>query len=59
MQLVLHIHDELIFEVPEEKAKKIAKLLSVTMENCVKLAVPLRVKLRIGKTWGTLKEVKL
>lgn len=58
VRLVLHLHDELIFEVPEEKAKKIAKVLSVTMENCVKLNVPLKVKLKIGKSWGELKEVK-
>ncbi|XP_065358466.1 DNA polymerase theta [Calliphora vicina] len=59
VRLVLHLHDELIFEVPEEKAKKIAKVLSITMENCVKLNVPLKVKLKIGKSWGALKEVKL
>lgn len=59
VRLVLHLHDELIFEVPEDKAKKIAKVLSITMENCVKLNVPLKVKLKIGKSWGNLKEVKL
>ncbi|XP_061390041.1 DNA polymerase theta [Musca vetustissima] len=59
VRLVLHLHDELIFEVPEDKAKKIAKVLSITMENCVKLNVPLKVKLKIGKSWGDLKEVKL
>ncbi|XP_075148990.1 DNA polymerase theta [Haematobia irritans] len=59
VRLVLHLHDELIFEVPEDKAKKIAKVLSITMENCVKLNVPLKVKLKIGKSWGDLKEVKI
>lgn len=59
VRLVLHLHDELIFEVPEDKAKKIAKVLSVTMENCVKLNVPLKVKLKIGKSWGELQEIKL
>lgn len=59
VRLVLHLHDELMFEVPEEKAKKIAKVLSLTMENCVKLSVPLKVKLKIGKSWAGLKEVKL
>uniref|UniRef100_A0A1I8PUM1 DNA-directed DNA polymerase n=1 Tax=Stomoxys calcitrans TaxID=35570 RepID=A0A1I8PUM1_STOCA len=59
VRLVLHLHDELIFEVPEDKAKKIAKVLSITMENCVKLNVPLKVKLKIGKSWGDLKEVRL
>ncbi|XP_068152426.1 DNA polymerase theta [Drosophila tropicalis] len=57
VNLVLHLHDELIFEVPEDKAKKIAKVLSLTMESCVKLSVPLKVKLKIGRSWGALKEV--
>ncbi|XP_055853276.1 DNA polymerase theta [Episyrphus balteatus] len=59
VNLVLHLHDELIFEVPEDKAKKVAKVLSITMENCVRLSVPLKVKLKIGKSWGDLREVKL
>lgn len=59
VSLVLHLHDELVFEVPEDKSKKIAKVLSITMENCVKLSVPLKVKLKIGKSWGDMKEVKL
>lgn len=59
VNLVLHLHDELIFEVPVDKAKKVAKILSLTMENCVKLNVPLKVKLKIGRSWGELKEIKV
>lgn len=59
VRLVLHLHDELLFEVPEEKAKKIAKILSITMENCVKLNVPLKVKLKIGRNWAELKEIRM
>jgi len=29
------------------------------MENCVKLTVPLKVKLKIGRNWGELKEIKI
>ncbi|XP_039491520.1 DNA polymerase theta [Drosophila santomea] len=58
VDLVMHLHDELIFEVPAGKAKKIAKVLSLTMENCVKLSVPLKVKLRIGRSWGELEEFR-
>lgn len=56
VHLVMHLHDELIFEVPDDKAKKIAKVICLTMENCVKLQVPLKVKLQIGRSWGLLKE---
>ncbi|KAH8407953.1 hypothetical protein KR222_005001, partial [Zaprionus bogoriensis] len=59
VNLVLHLHDELIFEAPVEKARKLAKVLRLTMENSVKLTVPLRVKLKIGRSWGELREVKV
>nr|XP_044250030.1 DNA polymerase theta [Drosophila takahashii] len=59
VNLVMHLHDELIFEVPSEKAKKIAKVLSLTMENCVKLSVPLKVKLKMGRSWGELQEIRV
>lgn len=59
VRFVLHIHDELVFELPTEKAKKVAKILSLTMENCVKLSVPLKVKLKMGRSWGELQDIKL
>ncbi|XP_011203461.2 DNA polymerase theta isoform X1 [Bactrocera dorsalis] len=59
VRFVLHIHDELVFELPAEKAKKVAKILSLTMENCVKLSVPLKVKLKMGRSWGELQDIKL
>nr|XP_036224574.1 DNA polymerase theta isoform X3 [Bactrocera oleae] len=59
VRFVLHIHDELVFELPIEKAKKVAKILSLTMENCVKLSVPLKVKLKMGRSWGELQDIKL
>ncbi|XP_017142193.2 DNA polymerase theta isoform X1 [Drosophila miranda] len=44
IQLVLHIHDELVYEVPEAKAKRIAKFLGLTLESIGKgkLTVPLK-----------------
>lgn len=59
VRFVLHIHDELVFELPIEKAKKVAKILSLTMENCVKLSLPLKVKLKMGRSWGELQDIKL
>ncbi|CAD6992368.1 unnamed protein product [Ceratitis capitata] len=59
VRFVLHIHDELVFEVPTDRARKVAKILSLTMENCVKLSVPLKVKLKMGESWAELQEIKL
>lgn len=59
VNLVLHLHDELIYEVPEDKAKAIAKILKYSMENCVKFSIPLNVKIKMGKNWGSLMEIKI
>ncbi|XP_041773751.1 DNA polymerase theta [Anopheles merus] len=59
IRFVLHMHDELIYEVPRSQLHKIAKILKSSMENCAKLSVPLRVKLKAGPSWGTMQEVKI
>ncbi len=50
-KLILQVHDELIVEVKEEQADKVAALLKEEMENAVKLSVPLTVDVNTGKTW--------
>ncbi|XP_053664088.1 DNA polymerase theta [Anopheles marshallii] len=59
IRLVLHMHDELIYEVPRKQLPKVAKILKSSMENCAKLSVPLRVKLKAGPSWGTMQELSL
>ncbi len=51
---LLQIHDSILVECPEAKAKKVAKILQLTMENIYKLPVKLTVDTTIGKTWGEL-----
>ena len=51
---LLQIHDSILVECPEDKANKIAKILTRTMENIYKLPVKLTVDTTIGKTWGEL-----
>ena len=55
VKLLLQIHDELICEVKEEKAQRIAQEIKSVMENIYTLHVPLRVSVAIGKNWGDLK----
>lgn len=59
INFVLHLHDELLFEVPEDKARKISKIIKFSMENSVRLSVPLKVKIKVGKSWGELKEISI
>lgn len=56
-RLVLQMHDELIYEVPEESKDSFIPLLKQAMESTVQLIVPLPVKVKTGKSWGSLKEV--
>ena len=53
-KLLLQVHDELIFECPDDKAviEQTVALIRDKMENAVKLSVPLRVSIEYGKNWG-------
>jgi DNA polymerase-1 len=51
VNLLLQVHDELVFECDEGSAEEIKKALIFIMENVVKLKVPLRVFGSIGKNW--------
>lgn len=53
--MLLQIHDELIFEVKEEKVEEISKRFVYTMENVVELEVPLECSVSVGDSWGELK----
>ncbi len=49
--MILQIHDELIFEVPNEELHSVSQLVRTTMENVMPLRVPLVVDIHIGKNW--------
>lgn len=49
--LLLQVHDELVFEVPEEELDELQKLVTETMEHAVELSVPLKVDCSSGDTW--------
>jgi DNA polymerase-1 len=51
--MVLQVHDELIFEVPEEELS-VREMIRNRMENVVKLSVPLTVDIKQGLTWNSL-----
>jgi DNA polymerase-1 len=49
--LLLQVHDELLFECPEEDAEQMADDIKQIMESVHKLNVPLKVNVGIGKNW--------
>ncbi|MEX0621990.1 MAG: DNA polymerase I [Candidatus Woykebacteria bacterium] len=56
-KMILQVHDELVFEVPEKELKQTAKMVKEIMEDCFKLDVPLVVELKSGKNWGQMKSL--
>ncbi|MGB9627398.1 MAG: DNA polymerase I [Thermodesulfobacteriota bacterium] len=51
-KMIMQVHDELIFEVPEEETPKALPMIQNEMENVVELTVPLKVSLHSGKNWA-------
>jgi len=50
-RMLLQVHDELIFEAPEDEIDKLKKIVPEVMESAVVLEVPLRVDSSFGKSW--------
>ena len=52
--MLLQVHDECIFHVPEKDSERLAVLVREVMEDTVSLSVPLRVNIETGKRWGEI-----
>jgi DNA polymerase-1 len=50
-KMVLQIHDELLFDTLPEEVDRVKEIVVDTMENIVKLSVPLTVECNSGKSW--------
>jgi DNA polymerase-1 len=54
-RMILQVHDELVFEVPEGERKAAEKLIREKMEDVCDFKVPLKVHLGWGRTWADAK----
>jgi len=56
VKMLLQVHDELVFEAPEDKAEAAGAVIRAVMsgaaEPALKLSVPLEVEIGTGKSWG-------
>lgn len=50
-RMLLQVHDELIFEVPEDELDQVAPVVKKMMESAYRLAVPLKVDMGIAGNW--------
>lgn len=55
IKMLLQIHDELIFEIKNEKIDEITQDLKKIMETIYNLKIPLKVSVCIGSSWDELK----
>lgn len=53
-RMILQVHDELIFEVPESELEEATKLVTQVMESALELSVPLLTEARVGHNWAEL-----
>jgi len=53
-RMLLQIHDELIFEVPEEEIEEMKSLVTELMPQAIKLRVPVKIDIKTGKNWGEM-----
>ena len=59
IQMLLQVHDELVFEVAATRVEHYAKLLRPLMENAIKFSVPVGVEAKAGKNWGEMYKMKV
>ncbi|MBI5485138.1 MAG: DNA polymerase I [Deltaproteobacteria bacterium] len=51
-RLIMQVHDELVFEVPEEELLKMEQVVEEEMERAVETRVPLKVDISYGANWS-------
>src|ERR1700685_1329342 len=54
-QMILQVHDELLFEGPEKEIPSLTKLAKEVMEGIHKLSVPLVADTKVGPNWRDMK----
>jgi DNA polymerase-1 len=50
-KMLLQVHDELVFEVPEQELKRVMPMIKEEMESVYTLSIPLKVDIKEGRNW--------
>ena len=59
VQMTMQVHDELIFELPQDRLGETAARIKELMQNAVRLRVPLLANAKAGKNWYELEKLPL
>ena len=57
-KMLLQVHDELMFEVPEAELAETTRLVQRVMENAYTLDIPLSTEAKAGDSWGTMEKIR-
>ena len=57
-KMILQVHDELLFELPQGEVDTLAQLVNRIMPEAVKLAVPLKIDVKVGDNWDEMEYLK-
>lgn len=58
VKMIIQVHDELVFDVPEDGIKKASKMVRKLMEGVLDLKVRMKVSIEAGPNWCDMEEVK-
>lgn len=58
IKMLLQVHDELVFEVKEDRLSHWVKKIKPLMEQAVKLSVPVTAEAKVGNSWGDMTKLK-
>jgi DNA polymerase-1 len=53
-KILLQIHDELLFEVPEQEVKEMQSLVGKLMPRAFQLRVPVKIDIKLGRNWAEM-----
>jgi DNA polymerase-1 len=56
--MIMTVHDELVFDVPQEEVKTMVPLVRQEMEEAMDLAVPMKTSVKVGPNWLEMEIVK-
>ena len=59
VHMIMQVHDELIFELPQDKLHQSTRHIKELMQNAVKLRVPLLVSAKAGPNWYELEKISI
>ncbi|MFW6138704.1 MAG: DNA polymerase I [Spirochaetota bacterium] len=50
-RMLIQVHDELIFEAPQQEVAELTEMVKEKMENAITFEVPIKVNISTGKNW--------